>query len=207
MVGSAMAKHAAYFERVTKALQRAAEASRAESDPERAVTHMTHATRDALGDPSAPSRPGALKPGEQQFIVGGIFFLAPDRRHMTLMAAHGYPAAQRYARISSADSRPGHAVQTGKAALVPNTDIDTIFRQILASGRVGCSMYTPVKWGTEVIGLFNTAAQARFMYDETDLAMQELFANLAAATWVAKGGTDFVAGLGAALPPWQPATT
>jgi hypothetical protein len=45
------------------------------------------------------------------------------------------------------DSRPGHAVQTKKAAVVPNTDQDGIFRQILSSGRVGCSLDVPVFCG------------------------------------------------------------
>ncbi len=32
------------------------------------------------------------------------------------------------------DSRPGHTVQTKQAAVVPNTDVDPIFRQILELG-------------------------------------------------------------------------
>ena len=123
---------------------------------------------------------------------------------MILLADHGFPASQRHARISTTDSRPGHAVQTAMPAVVPNTDADPIFRQILASGRVGCSMYVPMIWSGQVIGMFNTAAQARYMYDETDLRLQVLLANLAAATWMARGGPRHIAALVARLPPWAP---
>lgn len=57
-------------------------------------------------------------------------------------------------------------------------------------------------------GMFNTAAQARFMYDETDLRMQVLFANLAAATSVARGGPGQIIKPVATRPPWEaPAST
>ncbi len=197
-----MAKDGAYFDLVTRGFEQAAERCRAETDPELAIRHLTKATRALLGDPTAPSKPGALKPGETQFAVAGIFVVAPKRDHMILLADHGYPDSQRHARISTTDSRPGNTVQSGVPAVVPNTDVDPIFRQILSTGRVGCSMYVPMIWGNEVIGMFNTAAQARFMYDETDLRMQVLFANLAAATWIARGGQKHIEALVARLPPW-----
>ncbi len=202
-----MAKDRAYYERVTRGFELATERCRAETDPEQAVWHLTMAACELLGDPDAPAKPGALKPGETQYVVSGMFIIAPQRDHMILHADHGFPASQRHARISTADSRPGHTVKTGVPAVVPNTDVDPIFRQILASGRVGCSVYVPMIWGTEVIGMFNTAAQARYMYDETDLRMQVLFANLAAATWMARGGPDHIARLVATLPPWSAVPT
>jgi hypothetical protein len=197
-----MSKGADYHDRVLTGLQQAAERSRIESDPEVAVSHFTAATRAVLGDPDAPSRPGALKPGEEHFVSSACFFIAPDRRHMILCATHGFPPEQRHARISVTDSRPGHTVQTATPAVVPNTDEDPIFRQIQANGRVGCSVYVPVMWQGEVIGMFNTAAKARYMFDETDLRMQMLFANCAAATWIALGGKEYIAGVVAALGPW-----
>lgn len=199
-----MARSTDYFDRVTKGLEEALVASRSEADPERAVRHFTRITRQVLGDPEAPAKPGALKPGETQFTCSGIFFLAPARDHMTLLADHGFPANQRLARISSKDSRPGNTVQTGIPAVVPDTDVDPIFRQILASGRVGSSVYVPMHWQGQVIGMFNTAAQARSMYDETDMRMQVLFAGMAAVTWMALGGPAYLAGVSANLPPWKP---
>lgn len=194
-----MTRSAQYYAHAIAALDEAIAASRAESDPEAAVRHFTTATRAVLGDPDAPARPGALKPGETQFVVSGVFFIAPTRDHMILFADN---FGQRHARISVTDSRPGHTVQTRTAAVVPNTDEDKIFRQILSSGRVGCSIYVPVMWRQQVIGMFNTAAQARYMFDETDMQVQKLFASAAAASWMALGGPALVERVAADLGPW-----
>ena len=192
-----------YFERVTAALSEALARSRDADDPEEAVRCFTAATRDVLGDPARLDRPDALKPGETQFVVSGCFFVAPAQDHMILCAQNGFPPGQAHARISAQDSRPGHTVRTGIPAVVPNTDVDPIFRQILSSGVVGCSVYVPVFWGGRVIGMFNTAAQARYFFDERDLAMQVIFAAAAAATWIAKGGPAYLARLSAGLPAWR----
>ncbi|WP_375460271.1 GAF domain-containing protein [uncultured Enterovirga sp.] len=191
-----------YDARVTTALSEALAASRDAPDPETAVVCFTAATRRVLGDPARLARPDALKPGETQFVVSGCFFVAPSGDHMILCAQNGFPPSQSHARVSTTDSRPGHTVQTGIPAVVPNTDVDPIFRQILASGVVGCSVYVPVFWEGRVIGMFNTAAQARYFFDERDLATQVIFAAAAAATWMAKGGPAYLASLAASLPPW-----
>ena len=185
------------------ALETANAAAWRESDPEQAVRHFTRATRALLGDPDAALRPGAVKPGETQFIVSGIFFIAPTRDHMILFADNGFPPEQRHARISVTDSRPGHTVTTGKPAVVPNTDEDPIFRQILSSGRVGCSVYVPVMWKGEVIGMFNTAAQARRMYDKADLQVQVIAAALAAAVWTGLDGPVILRDVATRLGPWS----
>ena len=52
----------------------------------------------------------------------------------------------------------------------------------------------------QVIGMFNTAAQARYIYDETDMRMQVLFAGMAAASWMAIGRPAYLAMLSANLP-------
>jgi len=197
-----MTRPADFYERAIAALHDANEAAWKETDPEEGMRHFTRATRALLGDPDAVNRPGALKPGETQFVVSGIFFIAPTKDHMILMADNGFPADQRHARISVTDSRPGHAVQTKQAAVVPNTDEDAIFRQILSSGRVGCSVYVPVMWQGGVIGMFNTAAQARYMLDETDMRVQKLAAALAAGVWMGRGGPEMISELAKTLDPW-----
>lgn len=194
-----------YEARVFAALADALAESRDAPDPEAAVRCFTAATRRVLGDPARLARPDALKPGETQFVVSGCFFVAPSRDHMILCASNGFPADQNHARISATDSRPGHTVQTGIPAVVPNTDVDPIFRQILASGVVGCSLYVPVFWDGRVIGMFNTAAQARHFFDGRDLATQVAFAAAAGATWMAKGGPAYLAAVSATLPAWKAA--
>ena len=191
--------HHPYHDRVTAGLSRALAESRDAPDPESAVACFTRATRDVLGDVSRLSRQDALKPGETQFVVSGCFFIAPSGDHMILCASNF--GRQNHARISVTDSRPGNTVQTGIPAVVPNTDVDPIFRKILSSGTVGCSLYVPVFWEGRVIGMFNTAAQARYFFDDRDLAMQVIFAAAASATWMAKGGPAYLAELSASLPP------
>jgi putative methionine-R-sulfoxide reductase with GAF domain len=198
-----MARPYDFFERALVALDGAIDAARREGNPEDAVRHFTRTTREVLGDPDVQSRLGSLKTGETQFVVSGVFFIAPSRDHMVLFADHGFPPSQRHAHIGVSDSRPGHAVQTKTAAVVPNTDEDRIFRQILSTGRVGCSIYVPVFWGRDVIGLFNTAAQARYTYDESDLLVQKLFANAAGAAWMALGGPELLEKVTATLGPWS----
>jgi putative methionine-R-sulfoxide reductase with GAF domain len=192
-----------YYERVTAALSEALASSRDAPDPEAAVACFTAATRRVLGDPARLARPDALKLGETQFVVSGCFFIAPSGDHMILCASNF--GTQNHARVSVTDSRPGHTVQTGVPAVVPNTDVDPIFRQILSSGVVGCSVYVPVKWEGRVIGMFNTASQARYYFDERDLAMQVIFAAAAAATWMAKGGPAYIAELSGSFPLWKAA--
>ncbi len=120
-----MTRPADFFERAIAALHDANEAAWRETNPEDGVRHFTNTTRELLGDPGALERPDAFKPGEKQFVVSGAFFIAPSRDHMILFADN---FGQRHARISVTDSRPGHTVQTKQAAVVPNTDVDPIFR-------------------------------------------------------------------------------
>ncbi|PWT93196.1 MAG: GAF domain-containing protein [Proteobacteria bacterium] len=188
----------AYFERVTRALQEAAEASRVETDPERALSRITAIAQQALGDPDAGRRTG-----EGDFRCSGVFLLAGSRDHLILHAEHGYPPEQHRARISITDSNPGQVVRTGQPKIVPNTDNDPNFRQILSTVRVGSSVYLPVIWQRQVLGMFNVAAEARYTLSEIDLRVGQLFANLSAATWMALDGPRFLADVVASLPLWQ----
>jgi hypothetical protein len=49
-------KDLAYFERVTRGSQEAAEATRLETDPEAALRHLTRIASDVLGDPDSGKR-------------------------------------------------------------------------------------------------------------------------------------------------------
>jgi GAF domain-containing protein len=190
-----MPRDVPYFERVTRGLWEAAERSRAEDDPERALAHLTHMAQNVLGDPELTRR--------ESFKCSGVFLLAPGGDHLILLAEHGYPPEQHRGRISIMDSNPGLVVRTGEPKIVPNTDEDANFRQILSTVRVGSSCYLPVIWQRRVLGMFNVAAQARYALNETDRDMGMLFANLAAATWMALDGPQFLDGVIAALPPWR----
>ena len=196
-----MAYDIAYYERVARGLAEAAAASRVETDPEKALLAITECARTSVGDPTARERPGAVNPGDPDFVISGIFFVAPTRDHMVLVVDNGFDV--RLARIGINDSRPGHTVRTGEPAFLANTDHDRLFRQIIPKGRVGSSLYLPMRWGGDVIGMFNVAAMARYTFDETDTRTGILFADLAAATWMALGGPRYLADIVASLPPWS----
>src|SRR5690606_5504452 len=112
-------------------------------DPEAALRCFTGSAMQALGDPEAYREPGALRPDERHFAIGAAFMVAPAREHMILFADFGFPPEQRHLRIAICDSRPGHTVRTRLSAVVPNTDEDGMFRQILSSARMGSAMYAP----------------------------------------------------------------
>jgi len=191
----------AYYERVARGLAQAAAVSRSETNPETALFNITECARVSVGDPAARERPGAINPGDPDFVISGIFFVAPTRDHMVLVVDNGFDV--RLARIGINDSRPGNTVRTGEPAFLANTDTDKLFRQIIPKGRVGSSLYLPMWWGDRVIGMFNVAAMARYTFDEPDTRTGILFANLAAATWMALGGPDYLAKIVASLPPWS----
>lgn len=204
MHGIADRDAASYHDRIVSGLRAALADSAREPDPERAVAFFTAAARASLGDDARLARPGALKDGETHFSSAGVFFVAPCRTHMILCAEQGFGPEQRHARIAINDSRPGHTVASARPALVPDTDIDPIFRQIQANGRAGCSSYAPVIWNGEVIGMFFAACKARRMYDDRDNRAHDLFAAAVAPTWIARGGMERIAQLAERLGPWSP---
>src|SRR3569623_1062051 len=122
----------AYHARVAAGLARAAQVSRAETNPETALFNITECARVSVGDPDARHRPGAVNPGDPDFVISGIFFVAPSRDHMVLVVGNGFDA--RLARIGISDSRPGPTVRTGAPAVLANTDHDKLFRQLIPKG-------------------------------------------------------------------------
>jgi hypothetical protein len=104
-----MADKAAYFERITRGLQEAAEASRVESNPEQALSHITRIAQATLGH-------AERNESEGDFRCSGVFLLAPSRDYLILLAEHGYPPEQHRARISIMDSNPGLVVRTALAS-------------------------------------------------------------------------------------------
>lgn len=198
-----MPRDAAHLEHTMAELHFANRMADDESHPEAAMRHFTRSARAIMGEPDAAARPGGLMPGERNFRVSGIFFAAPARDHLILLADHDFPPEQRHLRISIGDSRPGHTVRNAAPVVVPNTDTDSAFRKILKSARMGSAVYAPMLWEGRALGMFNVAAQARNTFDVTDLNIAMLFAAQATVHWIAKGGPDYISGLADALGPWS----
>ncbi len=155
---------------------------------EEALSVVTACVVDLLGDKKSHLRPGALKEGEHQYAVAGVFMISPDRRHNVLLASQNFPPEQRHIHIDIALGHPGQTVRTQKPRLLANTDEHPDYKQILKTSRMGSSYYAPLKWKGEMLGQLISGAQARHTYRPVDLEILCAFADVAAALWVTHGG-------------------
>ncbi|WP_226577634.1 GAF domain-containing protein [Acuticoccus sediminis] len=178
------------------ALDRLAAACRdaaGERDLEAAFAHLTGAALETLGDPDAALRPGALKEGERDYRVSGVFLVTPDGTYNMLVASQGFPAEQRRLAIPIAWNHPGEVVRTGRPILLENTDDHGQFRQFLKTSRMGSALYHPIHAGGALVGQIIAASQARRTYDADDLVRLSLLAAAAALVWTAADGPGWLA--------------
>jgi len=178
-----------------EALARLAEAMQAANDApdvESALSYLTAATREVLGDKEAHLRPGGLRAGERQFVVSCIFLITADRQHNLLVAEHGFPPEQRRLRIPLDFGPPGWVVQHQRPRIIANTDEAPDFRQILKTSHMGSTLYGPMFWRGQMLGQVLTAAQARHTYSALDLDIFMGFAHVAAAVYMAHGGPEWL---------------
>lgn len=157
-------------------------------DAEAALSLIGHAAIGTLGDPAAADRTGALKPGETRRVIFGFFLIRPARDGMLLFAEHGWPADQHRLTIALDNGRPGWVAANGKPMVLPNTDEDGVFTQILSSARMGSSMYAPLIWQGRTLGLITIASQARNTYAPSDMPGLTVLAAIASAAWMAHDG-------------------
>jgi hypothetical protein len=176
--------------RAAEHLAEAIEAARAAEGAEEAVSHLTLGAMQVLVDRGAETRPGNLKPGETQFMVSGTFLLTPDLEQSMLFAEHGFPAEQHRLTIPADLAHPGWVLTHQKALIIPNTETNTNFKQILKTARMGSAMYWPMFWQGRIFGLFITASQARETFQAVDHVWHGAFARAAAVAYMAKGGPN-----------------
>ena len=157
---------------------------------EEALEYVTGCVVALLGDKKAHLKRGALKEGEHQYAVAGVFMISPDRRHNVLLASQNFPPEQHHIHIDIGLGHPGETVRTQKPRLLANTDEHPDYKQILKTSRMGSSYYAPLKWKGRMLGQLISAAQARHTYRPIDLEILCAFADVAAALWVTHKGTD-----------------
>lgn len=155
---------------------------------EEALEYVTGCVVERLGDKKAHLKPGALKEGEHQYAVAGVFMISPDRRHNVLLASQNFPPEQHHIHIDINFGHPGETVRTQKPRLLANTDEHPDYKQILKTSRMGSSYYAPLKWKGEMLGQLISGAQARHTYRPVDLEILCAFADVAAALWVTHKG-------------------
>ncbi len=166
------------------------------TDAEAALRLVTQATFDLLGDRRAHHRPDALKPGEQQFFVSGIFLVTPAADGHMLIAEHGFPPEQHRLRIPIDTGHPGWVYQHQRPLILANTDAHTDFKQILKTSRMGSALFGPMFWRGQMIGQLITAAQARHTFEQADLDILVAFAHLGSALYAAHDGAALLRSLG-----------
>ncbi len=174
-------------------MRKALAAAATEAAPEAAFGHLTQLAHDALGDPDAVRRDGALLPGERNYRVAGVFAITPDRRYNMLLADRGFPPEQRRLAVPIEWNHPGEVVRTKRPILLENTDDHGEFRQFLKTSRMGSSLYHPILTPQGMVAQIVTASQVRWTYDETDLARLSLLAHVAALIWQATDATRWLA--------------
>jgi GAF domain-containing protein len=162
------------------------------ADAEAAI-HAIMRRASELGDHEAHTRPGSLDPGQNQFFVSGGFMITPDREFLMLVGNTGFPAEQKRLMVPIDGGNPGWVVKNRQSLVLPNTDDDRSFRQYLKTSRMGSALYAPLLWQGDMLGLILVAAQARNTFSAADLAILDALAPLAAASWVALGGREWLA--------------
>ena len=187
LTGPDRASAAFWLDRLPDIVRRAC----AIADVEGSLSVLTDAARSLLGDRSAAGIKGALKPGERDYRVSGVFLIAPDRRHNVLVANQGFPPEQRRLSIPITWNHPGRVVETERTLLLENTDDHQDFRQFLKTSRMGSSLYAPIFTGSGMIGQIVVAAQARWTYSPEDIPPLLNLAAAAALVWESKGGTEW----------------
>lgn len=173
-------------------LGKALRAASPEPDPEEALGHLTAFAQATLGDHEAAARPGALKEGERDYRVSGVFVVTPDRRYNMLIANRGFPPEQRRLAIPIEWNHPGEVVRTEAPILLVNTDEHGEFRQFLKTSRMGSSIYYPIRTPDGMVAQIVAAAQARGTYGTADLRRLGILAGAAGAIWQATGGSEWL---------------
>ena len=157
-------------------------------DVEAALAEIVRAALRVNGDAESAARPGALKPGERQFFVSGVFLATPDQSAHLLVAEWGFPPKQHRLRFAIETGHPGWVWRHRRPLILENTDDHADFKQILKTARMGSALYAPMLWEGAFVGQLIVAAQARNTFRSPDLDRMKALAALAVGVYIAKEG-------------------
>lgn len=168
-------------------------AAGAATTPEETIRAPMALLQGALGDREAHLRPGALNPGQTQFLVAGGFLVTPDGRHQMLVGNTGFPAEQERLCIPVDGGDPGRVIASAAPLLLHDTRAHGGFRQYLKTARMGSAVYAPLVRDGRAFGLIITAALAGGTMGEDDLAVIAALAPVVAGLWDDRGGPAWLA--------------
>jgi len=181
----------------TLAFARVAAEGAAAPGPEEALWAITRTVPALLGDPAAALRPNAFReePAPRIGAAATVFLRMPDGRHHLISAPVNFAPSQHHELVAIELGHPGHVAKTRQPMLLHDTALHASFVKILQSFRAGSSMFAPLLWQGEYLGVLICANAARGTYAEADLAALQGFAGLAAALFMAHGGPGWLAGM------------
>lgn len=165
--------------------------------PEAALWCLTRAAPALLGDPGAALRPNAFREEPPPAVRGAcaVFLRMPDGRHHLVAAPVNFPPEQYHERVAIGLGHPGEVAHTKRPLLLHDTALHQGFVKILQSFRAGSSMFAPLLWRGDYLGVMICANAARGTFGERDLAGLQAMAALGSACFVAQGGSAWLAGL------------
>lgn len=169
----------------------------AAAGPEDALWAITRTLPALLGDRAAALAPRAFREAEPPAVNTActVFLRMPDGKHHLIAAPVNFPPEQYHELVDIGLGHPGHVAQTRRAMILHDTVMHTHFVKILQAFRAGSSIFTPLLWQDEYLGVIICANAARNTFRESDLAVQTAFAGLASALFVAHGGPAWLSAL------------
>ncbi|TCH99494.1 GAF domain-containing protein [Roseococcus sp. SYP-B2431] len=181
-------EHMAGFARI------AAEGAAADG-PEEALYAITRAIPALLGDPSAALRPNAFRedPPPKVGAACTAFMRTADGRHHMIVAPVNFAPEQHHELVDIHLGHPGEVAHRQQPMLLRDTALHASFVKILQSFRAGSTLFAPLMWKGEYLGVLICANAARNTFGEADLVAHRGFAALAASLWIAQGGREWMA--------------
>lgn len=163
--------------------------------PEEALYAITRALPALLGDPSAALRPNAFRedPPPKVGAACTAFMRTADGLHHMIVAPVNFAPEQYHELVDIRLGHPGEVAHTRQPMLLRDTALHASFVKILQSFRAGSSIFAPLIWQGEYLGVLICANAARNTFGEMDLIAHRGFAALAASLWVAQGGREWMA--------------
>lgn len=163
--------------------------------PEEALYTITRALPALLGDPSAALRPNAFRedPAPKIGAACTAFMRTADGLHHMIVAPVNFAPEQYHELVDIKLGHPGEVAHTHQPMLLRDTALHASFVKILQSFRAGSSIFAPLMWKGDYLGVLICANAARNTFGEADLAAHRGFAALAASLWVAQAGPAWMA--------------
>jgi len=172
-------------------IERAGLAAAEATDPECALRALLTPLHTELG-----RRDGAfdLPNGVSQFFVAGAFIVTPKAGWHMLVGNIGFPPEQHRLMIPIDGGHPGRVRSSGLPLHLPDTEAEPgSFKQYLKTARMGSAIYAPMIWQGQFVGQIVLAGRARGTLSLADFSIMRAAAPLAAATWMAQDGGDWMA--------------